>query len=230
MPLVTFHGHACITVQGSDGEIIVDPYLRKNKFADVGPEEINVDAVLVTHGHGDHLGDTLEISRRCGAMIVAPSELCHFCEHQGIVNTHPMHIGGAHKFDFGWVKLTPALHGSAFIEDGKINYTGNPCGFLLCVDGSLLYHAGDTGLFGDMKLIGDMYDIDVAFLPIGDNYGMGPGDAVIAAGLLRPRIVVPIHFNTFEEIEQDALEFKRELEDCTNSICCILKPGEHLDI
>ncbi len=230
MPLVTFHGHACVGIKGDEGEIIIDPYLKNNTLADIGPHEVNVDAILITHGHSDHFGDALEIAQNCGALIVAPSELCHFCEHRGITNTHPMHIGGSYQFDFGWVKLTQAFHGSAFIEKGEIHYTGNPCGFLIRMDDILLYHAGDTGLFGDMKLLGDMYDIDVAFLPIGDNFSMGPEDAIIATGLLRPRIVVPIHFNTFNVITQDAPAFRNAVEDNTNSICYVLRPGESFDV
>ena len=230
MPLITFHGHSCIRIKGAVGEIIIDPFLTGNDSADVSPEEVKVDAILLTHGHSDHFGDALSIAKNCGATIIAPFELAQYCTLKGINSVHGMQIGGSRQFAFGGVKLTQALHGSAVIEHGRIEYTGNPCGFLLRMDDRLIYHAGDTGLFGDMKLLGDMYKIDMAFIPIGDNFTMGPEDALIAVGLLRPRIVVPIHYNTFEEIRQDPEAFKQSVEDNTNSICFVLKPGDTVEV
>jgi len=230
MPLLTFHGHSCVRVTGTTGEVVIDPFLTGNDSADISPEDLNPDAILITHGHGDHLGDALSIASRSGALIVAPYELAEYCRQKGIRRVHSMQMGGSFKFDFGWVKLTQALHGSAVIKQGQIEYTGNPCGFLLRMDDCLIYHAGDTGLFGDMKLIGDLHDIDAAFLPIGDNFTMGPEDALIAVGLLRPRIVVPIHYNTFGLIKQDAQTFKAEVENNTNSICYVLQPGESIEV
>lgn len=230
MPLVTFHGHSCISLKGEKGKIIIDPFLSGNSDAGIGAQEIDVDAILVTHGHNDHFGDTLSIAARCGALVIAPYELAQYCKHCGVKNVHSMQIGGSFQFGFGWVKLTQALHSSAVIEDGEIIYTGNPCGLLVEIDNRLIYHAGDTGLFADMKMIGDMYKIDVAFLPIGDNFTMGPKDALIAAGLLRPRIVVPIHYNTFGLIKQDAQKFKNSVEEETNSLCYVLKPAESFEV
>ncbi|HBT19902.1 MAG TPA: metal-dependent hydrolase [Peptococcaceae bacterium] len=231
MPKITFHGHSCFVISGNEGSVIIDPFLTGNSMADIKPEDVSVDAILLSHGHGDHLGDTLTIAERTGALVVAPFELASYCQMKGAPKVHGMHIGGSRQFSFGWVKLVPAFHGSACIEnDGSIVYTGNPCGYLVKIDGKLIYHAGDTGLFGDMKLWGDLYNIDVSLLPIGDNYVMGPEDAVVAAGFLKSKIVIPMHYDTFELIKQDAEKFKKVVEEKTGSSCIILKPGESLEL
>ena len=203
MPKLTYLGHSAFQVEGSKGRIVIDPFLTGNPLAKVGPADIKVDFVLLTHGHGDHLGDALEIAKADNATIIAPFELANYCAERG-AEIHPMHIGGAHAFPFGRVKLTIAHHGSA-APDGT--YTGNPCGFLVTMDGKTLYHPGDTALFYDMKLIGEMNPIDVAVLPIGDNFTMGIDDAVKATELLRPKTVVPMHYKTFEVIDVEPSEF-----------------------
>ncbi len=230
MPAITYHGHSCISVNGSKGDIIIDPFLTGNSNADIEAEDVNVDAILLTHGHGDHLGDAIDIAKRTGALIVALFELAEYCSQQGVENTHPLQIGGSYQFEFCGVKLTQAFHSSSVVHDGKFVYMGSPCGILLRMDDKLIFHAGDTGLFGDMKLIGDTNDIDVAFIPIGDNFTMGPEDALIAVGLLRPRIVVPIHYNTFGLIKQDGAAFKEQVEDNTNSICYVMHPGDEFEV
>ncbi|HZW81968.1 MAG TPA: metal-dependent hydrolase [Candidatus Deferrimicrobium sp.] len=224
---VHFHGHACFTLSGKQGRLIIDPFLTGNPVADINAATVAVDGILVSHGHRDHLGDAVEISRANQATIIAPFELAYYCEQKG-APTHGMHIGGSHKFPFADVKLTQALHGSAVTEDNRIIYTGNPCGFLITLDGVLIYHAGDTGLFGDMELLGDLNQIDLALLPIGDNYVMGIQDAVIATKMLKAKSVIPMHYNTFDLIKQDAKEFAKGVEGFCKPI--ILEPGNTIEI
>jgi len=208
MPRLTYLGHSSFYVEGKKGRIVIDPFLSGNPLAQTSPEVLKVDYVLLTHGHGDHLGDGVEIAVSNRAKIVAPFELAQYCEKQG-AEVHPMHIGGAHEFPFGRVKLTIAHHGS-MAPDGT--YTGNPCGFLLTMEGKTLYHPGDTGLFLDMKLIGEMNKIDVAVLPIGDNFTMGIQDAVKAAEFLEAGLVIPMHYRTFDVIDVSPEDFVAEVQ------------------
>lgn len=208
---VTFHGQSCVLVESGQSSVIIDPFLSGNPVAKLDPKDVKVDAILITHGHGDHVGDAEQIAKANDALIVAPFELATYFGWKGC-KVHPMHIGGAHQFPFGRVKLTPAFHGSGYAleEEKQIIYLGMPSGILLTMDGKTIYHAGDTGLFSDMKLIGERNDIDLAFLPIGDNFTMGPEDALQAAQWLKPKKVVPMHYNTFPLIEQDGHAFVNE--------------------
>lgn len=210
---ITYHGHACVELNDGNYDIIFDPFITGNPVTKANAEDINPDAILVSHGHADHLGDAVSISKRTNAMIIAPFELATYCAEKGATNIHPMHIGGSHKFNFGRVKLTLALHGSAFVSETERIYTGNPCGFLVNFGGKTVYFAGDTGLFSDMKMIGELNKIDVAFLPIGDNFTMGIDDAVQAARLLNTKLVIPIHYNTWDVIKQDPESFVSKLNE-----------------
>lgn len=223
---VTYLGHSALLIETSTHRVIIDPFITGNPAAPIAVDAIAVDAILLTHGHGDHLGDTLAIAKRTGAIVVAPFELAAWVSQQsGVSAVHAMHLGGAHEFAFGRVKLTLALHGAGIDTDAGIVYGGNPAGILFQADGKTLYHAGDTGLFGDMKMIGEYNEIDLAALPIGDNYTMGPDDALLAAQWLRPRHVLPIHYNTFPLIEQDGDAFVNRLQ-ALGLAGTALKPGQ----
>ncbi|NBJ69008.1 MULTISPECIES: metal-dependent hydrolase [Clostridia] len=209
---VSYHGHSVVQVQTDSHLILIDPFISGNEACDLDAATITPDFILLTHGHNDHVGDTIAIAKRTNAMIIAPYELAEFMRSKGL-NVHPMHIGGKQTFDFGTVKLTQAFHGSAYTEDdGSVVYTGMPAGILLTIEGKTIYHLGDTALFSDLKLIGEMNDIELAFIPIGDNFTMGPEDALIAAKWVNANKVVPIHYNTFPVIEQDAKAFASQVD------------------
>jgi L-ascorbate metabolism protein UlaG (beta-lactamase superfamily) len=220
---IQFLGHAAFLLDFDGIKVLIDPYLKGNSAASVKPEKVEAEYILVTHGHGDHIGDTVEIAKRTGALVISSAEICRWLEKQG-VKTHSQHLGGGFHYPFGYVKLTDALHGSS-LPDGS--YGGNPAGFLITAkDEKKLYFAGDTGLFGDMRLIGEE-GIDFAALPIGDNYTMGPDDAVRAVKLINPRLVVPIHYSASGLIKQDAEAWGKRVAAETKAKVEILKPGDH---
>lgn len=222
---LTYHGHACFSLAGGGHTIWLDPYLTGNPQADIElPEITRADFILVSHGHGDHLGDAIPLARHTGATIISNNEIAEHCQGQGI-RAHGLHIGGGYRFPFGVVKMTIAHHGSC-LPDGT--YGGNPGGFLIDLVGKRFYFAGDTGLFYDMKLLGEEKPIDVALLPIGGNYTMDPEDALRAIKLLEPRLVVPMHYNTFDVIQQDPHAFVARVGETTGVDAAVLVPGESL--
>lgn len=225
---VSYHGHSVVKIETNGTTILIDPFLNGNPQTDLDAASVTADVIILTHGHGDHVGDTVEIAKRNQSLVIASAELSDLLSWEG-VKTHAMSIGGAYTFEFGKVKLTQAFHSSSVVnqKNGTIVYAGMPTGILFTAEGKTVYHAGDTGLFYDMKVIGERQNIDVAFLPIGDNHTMGPEDAALAAEWLRASYVVPIHYNTFPNIEQDPRYFVSLLKQGTGKA---LKAGEAIEL
>lgn len=225
--IVTWYGHATMGLETGGYKLLIDPFFSGNPAASTSHEKLSADFILVSHGHGDHVGDAVAIAKRTGAMVISNFEIAGWFGKQGIKNTHAQHIGGGYTHPFGYLKLTQAFHGSA-LPDGA--YGGMPAGFLLTTnEGPKLYFACDTGLFGDMALYGDE-GIDLAVIPIGDNFTMGPDDALRAVRLLRPTHVLPIHYNTFPPIQQDVNAWAERVRAETATEVHVLKPGESLEL
>ena len=225
---VQYLGHSCFLVTTAKAKILIDPFLTGNPKAATTADKVSADLILVSHGHGDHYGDAVAIAKRTGATIVAPYELALHAGAQG-AKVHPMGCGGGKDFPFGRVQLTVAHHSSSVEEGGKAVSVAAPVGFLIQADGKTIYFAGDTALTMDMELLGRRNSIDLALLPIGDNFTMGPSDAAEAVRMLKAKRAVPMHYNTFEMIEVDPGIFKKEAEKhgCQVSV---LKPGEGIEI
>ncbi len=219
---VIWLGHAAIQIEAAGKTLLIDPYLSGNAKAAAKANEVKADYILVSHGHGDHVGDAMAIARRTGAELIANYEIASWAEAKGLKNVHAQHIGGGHAYPFGRVKLTIAHHGSQ-LPDGSNG--GSPAGFLLSLEGKKIYAAQDTGLFYDMRLIGEE-GIDLALLPIGDNFTMGPDDSIRAIKLIEPKAVIPIHYNTYDLLEQDAGAWAQRVAAETKAKPVVLKPGE----
>jgi L-ascorbate metabolism protein UlaG (beta-lactamase superfamily) len=220
-------GHACLLFESGGAHVLIDPFLTDNPKAADKAGKVPANFILVSHGHSDHVGDTIEIAKRTGATVIANYEIAGWLQKQGLKKVHGMQHGGSHGFEFGAVKLTLAFHGSQ-LPDGSCG--GNPCGFYLTFkDGKRVYDAADTGLFGDMRLIGEE-GIDLALLPIGDNFTMGPSDALRALALLKPGRVVPIHYDTFDLIKQDAHKWASDVRAARLAEPIVMAPGDWLDV
>jgi L-ascorbate metabolism protein UlaG (beta-lactamase superfamily) len=220
-----YHGHSAFEVRSGSHTIHIDPFFTGNPNSNVKPEDVKADYIILTHAHGDHLGDAFEIAKKNDATIIAVNELANYAAEKKL-KAHNMHIGGGFNFPFGRVKFTIAHHGSSS-PDGR--YMGEPAGVVLTIEGKNIYHAGDTGLFLDMKLIGEINPLDVAIVPIGDNFTMGIDDAVKAVEFLNPKLAIPIHYNTWGVIEVDPQEFKRKVESIGKK-CTVIPPGGSIEI
>ena len=225
---VTFLGHSALLIEDKDFKGLIDPFLTGNPQYKPKKEHIEgITHILITHAHGDHIGDAVEIALANKAMIISNAEIANTIKIENPdIETHAMHIGGRFEFLFGKVKMTPAVHGSSYFKDGHFYDGGNPGGFVIDIDGTSLYHAGDTGLTYDMKLL-EIEEIDIAFLPIGGNYTMDIDDAVRAVHFIKPKITVPMHYDTFGLIHADPTYFAAKLPDY---VVKILKPGKSIKI
>jgi len=227
MAKLKYLGHSAFYIEGSGIKALIDPFLSGNVQSCCGPDDFkDLNYIFVTHGHSDHIGDTIDIASSTGATVIANFEICNYLQQNGL-SCHSMHIGGTFNFPFGRVKMTNALHGSGILSsnDKNLIYGGNPGGFLIRVDNKNIYHAGDTGLTLDMSLLKDE-NVDLALLPIGGNFTMDAADAAKAVEMIRPAMVVPMHYNTFALIETDPVQFKKLAAPFAE--IRIMDPGEEL--
>ncbi len=229
---VTFYGHATFKVVTPGGmRILIDPWLDNPQ----APKEKDLevyDLILLTHAHGDHLGNILEIARTAATEVVAIHEIQQYLLARGLPNVTGMNIGGSYRTKGLTITMVQATHSSSFQDGNEIIYGGDPCGFVVQMeDGRRFYHAGDTGLFYDMKLIGELYGPEVVMLPIGDHYVMGPREAAYACKLLKPRVVIPMHYGTFPLLTGTPEALKEHLaEFAPNTEVCVLNPGETVEL
>lgn len=218
----TFLGHACFKIDTGKERLLFDPFLTGNSQAAVKADKVRCDYILLSHAHGDHFGDANEIALRTGALVVAIPEVISLFS-DSVSNFQPMNLGGQFKADFGTVKMVQAWHSCGAAG-------GIPCGFIIKFnEGPTIYYSGDTALFGDMKLFGELFDIDYAIMPIGDNYTMGPDDALLAAKFLKAKHVIPLHYNTWPVIAQNAEDFKKSAGEKGIDVI-IVKPGETIEL
>ena len=227
MARLTWHGHATFTLVTDDGRrILFDPFLDDNPVADIRARDIEqLDYILCSHGHSDHFSDAVALAKRTGATVVGTFELVAFAQSKGVRHAHGMNIGGGHRFDFGYLKLVSALHSGTVDGDDEGRYTSTPAGFWIDLGAQRLYHAGDTALIADMQLLRGR--VDIALLPIGDNFTMGPEDAARAIEFIEPRVVIPMHYNTWDLIRQDPEAFRERVGSRAEVV--VLTPGASYD-
>lgn len=223
---IKYLGHSAFLIQLNNVNILIDPFIKDNPLCSTSLNDLpKINYIFVTHGHSDHLGDTTTIAKSHGATVICNYEICLYLSKYNI-KCHPMHIGGTVEFPFGKIKMTPALHGSSILEGTHVIYAGNPCGFLFNIDENTIYHAGDTGLSIEMKLL-EYEDINIAMLPIGGNFTMDIKDCLKAIDFIKPKKVIPMHYDTFDLIRKDPIQLKEKSNSCEIEI---LKPGQELNI
>ena len=225
----TYYGHSTFAIDADGTKLVIDPFFAPNNpLSPSSAAQVEADFILISHGHGDHIADATALAKRTGALVISNFEIITWLADQGVENGHGMNTGGAYSFPFGRVKCTIAHHSSA-LPDGSNG--GNPMGFLIHFnDGTDIYFAGDTALTYDMRLIGEAGGVDLALLPIGDNFTMGPDDAVQAAQFVQAKRVIPIHYNTFPPIKQDAQAFAQKLRNAADIDCTVLAPGSQFTL
>jgi L-ascorbate metabolism protein UlaG (beta-lactamase superfamily) len=230
MPTLTFHGHSCVQIAVEEQSLLIDPFLRGNALAVSQPEDIKTNFILLTHAHTDHILDAEPIAKANQAKVVAVVELATYMSWKGL-ETIGMNMGGTVDLGFAQAKMVQAYHTSGIVIEDKqqIMYGGMPAGYVIQAGGKTILHAGDTSLFSDMKMIGERYDIDVAFIPIGGHYTMDPEDALQAAQWYGAKLTIPVHWNTFPAIQQDANKFVTRLAE-HGLQGKVLQPGESLTL
>lgn len=224
---INYLGHSCFTIKVKDKVILIDPFISPNELAKgIDINEVKCDYILVSHGHNDHVADLVAIAKRTNAKVVGAYEIIEWVAKQGVDNGHPMNLGGSWEFDFGTVKMMYAAHSNS-LPDGS--YGGTAAGFILKLEDKIIYYAGDTALMQEMKLTGELYKIDCAFLPIGDNFTMGVDDAVIASKFINCDNIIAMHYDTFGYIKvnnEQAIATFKEAGITLNMLPISLKPED----